>query len=99
MKATEILRQAASEMNDRVASRDQADGERSMKRTVAAFNAIYGTKLTEVQGWQFMAVLKIVRGAQGAYREDDFTDQTAYSALAGECAYYVKTEGEHPRDI
>jgi len=82
--AEHYLKQAAAEMAERAASRDQPGGERSMARTVAAFNAIYGAGLTEVQGWQFMALLKIVRGSQGEYREDDFTDQVAYSALAAE---------------
>lgn len=84
--ATSILLQAADNVDERAATRDQPTGERSMARTVAAFNAMYGQRLTEEQGWQFMALLKIARSSAGAYHPDDYTDQAAYSALAGECA-------------
>ncbi|WP_018865086.1 hypothetical protein [Thioalkalivibrio sp. ARh3] len=91
------LRRAAAEMRDRAASRDTPEGERSMGRCVAGFNAIYGDMIrrriaegldpiSETMGWQFQATLKMSRAAGGAYREDDYTDQVAYSALAAECA-------------
>jgi len=80
---TEILEKANDTINQRAAIRD-TPRERSMKGTVEAFNALYGTNLTESQGWQFMVLLKIKRGAQGIYREDDFIDQAAYSSLAAE---------------
>lgn len=86
------LEHAAAEMRDRAASRDQADGERSMRRAVRAFWEIYGDAIlnrghmTETEGWEFMSVLKKVRGAQGEYREDDYVDDIAYCALAAESA-------------
>ena len=84
--ATDYMKVAAEQMEDRAASRDQEDGERSMARAVAAFNTIYGRNLTETEGWQFMSILKKARGAVGAYREDDYVDDIAYAALAAESA-------------
>lgn len=84
--AEDYLNMAAAEMADRAASRDAADGERSMLRAVKAFNELYGLELTETQGWQFMSILKKARGAQGEYREDDYVDDIAYCALAAESA-------------
>jgi len=80
-----ILQNAAAVMQDRATSRDTPEGERSMGRCVKAFNAMFGTELTETQGWQFMELLKMVRSVGGEFRLDDFTDGVAYAALAGEC--------------
>lgn len=88
--ADEILNNAAAEMQDRAASRDTPEGERSMGRCVKAFNAMFGTELTETQGWQFMELLKMARSAGGAFRLDDFTDGVAYAALAGESEARLK---------
>ena len=85
-----ILQNAAAEMLDRAASRDTPKGERSMGRCVKAFNAMFGTELTETQGWQFMELLKMARSAGGEFRLDDFTDGVAYAALAGECEARLK---------
>ena len=85
-KAWDILEQAAAEMRDRAATYDAPEGERSMGKTVAAFNVITGHSLTEQQGWQFMELLKIVRSNQGGCRADSFVDGAAYAALAGEAA-------------
>lgn len=84
MNAVEYLEAAASDLADRAASRDTPSGERSMAKTVRAFNALTGHALTETEGWQFMEILKIARSAGGEYREDDYTDAVAYSALAAE---------------
>lgn len=84
--AHDFLNQANRQLMERASQRDSPDGERSMRRCVAAFNALYGTDLTETQGWQFMSLLKKARAAQGAYREDDYVDDAAYAALAGESA-------------
>lgn len=84
--APELLLEAADAIAQRAEQRDRADGERSMRRAVAAFNAMYDTRLTEVQGWQFMALLKMARGHGGRTHRDDYVDQAAYAALAGECA-------------
>ena len=83
--AVETLRRAADLIEQRGKQRDSDTGERSMARTVAAFNAIYGTDLTETQGWHFMELLKMARSSQGAYVADDFDDKVAYAALAAEC--------------
>ena len=83
--AVETLRRAADLIEQRGKQRDSDAGERSMARTVGAFNAIYGTSLTETQGWHFMELLKMVRSSQGAYVADDFDDKVAYAALAAEC--------------
>lgn len=88
--ADAILQNAASEMRDRAASRDTPEGERSMGRCVKAFNAMFGTELTETQGWQFMELLKMARSAGGEFRLDDFTDGVAYAALAGESEARLK---------
>lgn len=88
--ASTILHNAAAEMQDRAASRDTPEGERSMGRCVKAFNAMFGTELTETQGWQFMELLKMARSAGGEFRLDDFTDGVAYAALAGECEARLK---------
>lgn len=83
--ADDYLLQAMEEMADRAASRDTG-AERSMAAAVEAFNAIYGHGLSETEGWQFMSLLKKSRGAGGSYREDDYTDDVAYAALAAESA-------------
>lgn len=85
MNAVEILTEAAETIGNRAAERDTPQ-ERSMRRTVEAFNALTGHELTEVQGWLFMAVLKAARASAGAHRRDDYVDGSAYFALAGECA-------------
>lgn len=81
-----FLEQAAREMGKRAATYDKPEGERSMGKTVAAFNALTGHTLTEQEGWQFMELLKIARSNQGEYRADSFVDGAAYAALAGEAA-------------
>ena len=60
MSAADILRKAASLIEERAAQRDRPGGEKSMLATITAFNTIYGTDLTEVQGWHFMELLKMV---------------------------------------
>ncbi|MEO5811578.1 MAG: DUF6378 domain-containing protein [Rhodanobacter sp.] len=84
--AVSILIDAADTITERGKQRDKPSGERSMSRTVAAFNALYGTSLSETQGWQFMVLLKAARAVTGKPRMDDYIDQAAYSALAGESA-------------
>ena len=85
-RAQDLLIQAADTIDQRAAERDQADGERSMARTVAAFNALTGHRLSETQGWQFMALLKLSRSNGGRLQLDDYVDGAAYVALAGESA-------------
>lgn len=82
-----ILQAGIGHMQDRAATYDKPEGERSMAATVAAFNAITGHNLTEEQGWLLMVCLKAVRSQQGAYRGDSYPDGAAYFGLAGEAAY------------
>lgn len=84
--AHEFLERGAQHMRDRAASRDAPDGERSMARCVAAFNAQEGTNLTEAQGWRFMIQLKYARSIHGSFVADDYEDLCAYAGLAGEAA-------------
>lgn len=90
--AADYLARAGEVMNQRGKSRDQENGERSMAAAVDAFWTIYGARIlargymTETEGWEFMSVLKKVRGAQGEYREDDYLDDVGYVALAAESA-------------
>lgn len=87
MKADEILEAAADHLRDRAAARDTPGGERSMGKTVAAFNAVTGSNMSERDGWIFMVLLKAVRACTTpAGRADDYEDLAAYGALAGECA-------------
>ena len=85
-EAPAFLEAAAKHMRDRAEQRDSENGERSMAKTVEAFNAAYNQKLTEEQGWMFMVLLKTVRASQGIYVQDDYEDGAAYFALAGEAA-------------
>ena len=92
MTPSDLLREAAQTIEQRGQERDNngAGGERSMAATVAAFNAIEGTQLTERQGWAFMQVLKMVRAKatanNGRFNLDDYIDGAAYAALGAECA-------------
>lgn len=84
MKAHEFLEAGLGHMKDRAATYDAPQGERSMGKTIAAFNALEGTNLTEAQGWRFMCLLKLARATQGAFRADNYEDLAAYAGLAGE---------------
>lgn len=82
-----ILQSAYNTIHKRAADRDVKQ-ERSMKATVEAFNAIHGTKLTEAQGWSFMTLLKMKRSFTGdVFRDDDFVDEAAYTALRAEARH------------
>lgn len=85
MSAIETLRTAAATIEARAAMRDQPNGERSMARAVAGFNALLGYSLTERDGWLFMALVKVARaGSTATGIPDDYVDGAAYMALAGE---------------
>lgn len=60
--------------------------ERSMAKTVEAFNAITGKDLTAVEGWAFMQVLKQVRffSNTSAPHRDSLIDNGAYALLQAE---------------
>lgn len=84
--APEFLAQAKAHMEDRAATYDNPEGERSMGKTIEAFNAITGKNLTETDGWLLMTLLKAVRANQGEFKSDNYEDLTAYAALLGESA-------------
>lgn len=73
--------------------RDSPEGERSMARTVEAFNAMTGHNLTTLDGWEFMILLKMSRSREGMYHEDDFLDRLGYELLAAEEAYNTNYKG------
>lgn len=83
--ATGLLGSALFEMEKRAVDYDAPQGERSIARTVAMFNAATDHKLSESDGWLFMVFLKIVRdrSVEGGHK-DSCVDMTAYSALYGE---------------
>ena len=84
--APDLLDAGSSTMKQRAASRDNP-GERSMARTVGAFNALTGRDLSEEEGWMFMVCLKLARSMGGSLKiDDDYIDGAAYMALQGECA-------------
>lgn len=83
--APEFLHRAASIMEERGKQYDKPSGERSMGKTVAAFNAITGRDLSEAEGWLLLQVLKDVRQWQNpGYHADSAEDCIAYSALKAE---------------
>ena len=86
MNAIEVLQRGIDHMKDREKTYDAKGGERSMGKTVAMFNTLYGHSMTEEQGWAFMCLLKLVRTSQGNYRSDNYEDLAAYAGLMGESA-------------
>lgn len=88
-----LLEAAAKTMGHRAAER-QVPAERSMEKTVAVFNTMHGTNLTEAQGWNFMETLKAVRSFTGDHRDDDIIDGLNYTALRGE-ARAIETINRH----
>lgn len=91
--AADVLKAALVHMQDRAATYDKPEGERSMPATVLAFNALTGHQLTAEQGWLFMSVLKLCRTQQGGYRADNYEDGAAYLALMGEQAQADRLRG------
>ena len=84
LTANHFLEAALNHLGNRASTYDNPQGERSMGRTVEAFNTITGNKLTEEQGYLFMVLLKAVRSQQGKYKSDSYEDGAAYFALMGE---------------
>lgn len=85
MKAQDMLAKARQHMDDRAATYDKPEGERSMGRTVAAFNSITGRDLSEAEGWLLLTVLKQVRlFTRQEYHADSAEDAIAYMALLAE---------------
>jgi hypothetical protein len=85
MKAPEILTRSAEIMAERAKQYDSPEGERSMGKAVAAFNAVTGQSLSEANGWLLMVLLKMVRdNTTDKPHEDSLHDLVAYGALYGE---------------
>lgn len=83
--AMDMLQAAARHMTERAAIYDAPDGERSMARSVIAFNAITGHHLSEAEGWLLLQLLKDVRQWQTLlYHADSAEDCVAYAALKAE---------------
>ena len=83
--AIRLLQVAADHMRARAATYDKPDGERSMGKTVSAFNAVTGRDLSEAEGWLLLQLLKDVRLFQRpGYHADSAEDCIAYSALKAE---------------
>lgn len=92
LTAADFLRAGLKHMVDRAVTHDAAAGERSMFKTVAAFNIICDQDLSEEQGWMFMGLLKKVRSVQGYFNKDNYEDEASYSGLRGECAARERTK-------
>lgn len=83
--AFEFLYRAAELMEERGKEYDQPNGERSMAKTIAAFNVISGNNLSESDGWLIMLLLKQVRQWQkSGFHEDSASDGIAYASLLAE---------------
>lgn len=86
LTAQDIIEAGLGHIGDRASTYDKPEGERSMGKTVKAFNAITSHNLTEEEGWLFMELLKQVRSLQGNFKADNYEDLSAYAGLRGECA-------------
>jgi hypothetical protein len=83
--AQQFLAHAAALQVQRGKQYDQADGERSMGKTVAVFNIITGHSLSEAEGWLLQQLLKDVRQwSAPEYHEDSAVDGVSYSSLKAE---------------
>lgn len=84
--STYFLQAAIDVQAERGKQYDAPGGERSMGRTIQAFNAITGRDLTEAEGWLLLQVLKDVRQWQNPdkFHEDSALDGVAYSSLKAE---------------
>ena len=89
--AIQIADAATQHMRDRAATYDQPQGERSMGKAVAAFNAITGRDLAESEGWLLLQLLKDARQwSNAAYHQDSAEDCIAYAALKAEALEHGK---------
>lgn len=83
--APDILDKAGSHLRDRAGTYDSPEGERSMGKVVAMFNACHGDLITEEQGWHLLELVKHVRYFSAPeYHADSIEDGAAYAALRGE---------------
>lgn len=84
--ACDFLSKALSLLEERGKDYDQPEGERSMGKTISAFNSITGKSLTESEGWLLLQLLKDVRQWQNPnkYHADSAEDCISYAALKAE---------------
>ena len=86
VQATDFLSKALTLLEERGKDYDQPQGERSMGKTVQAFNAITGHTLKESEGWLLLQLLKDVRqwSNPNSYHADSAEDCISYAALKAE---------------
>ena len=86
VQATDFLSKALTLLEERGKDYDQPQGERSMGKTVQAFNAITGHTLKESEGWLLLQLLKDVRqwSNPDSYHADSAEDCISYAALKAE---------------
>ncbi len=84
--AEEFLTGSKDLLEERAKQYDSLEGERSMGKTVKAFNAITGRELVEAEGWLLLQLLKDVRQwtTPDSYHADSAEDAIAYAALKAE---------------
>ena len=84
--AGDFLSRSKDLLEERGKEYDNVHGERSMEKTVRAFNAITGRyTFTEAEGWLFMQILKDVRQWQSPkFHRDSAEDCVSYAALKAE---------------
>lgn len=101
--AYEVLRLACRSIEIKTDSLDAKPGSgatytgRSMAATVAAFNAVEGTSLTERQGWALLQLLSLTRSANAArngnHTPSHLMNAAAFAALGQEAAFGEKAPG------
>lgn len=92
-QAADTLTQRGKDYDTKEA--EPSGGERSMRKTVYAFNIITGYGLLESDGWLLLQLLKDVRQwTKPEFHEDSALDCVAYAALKAEAL-----EGEHNAGI
>lgn len=84
MNVYDRIHKVADILQERGTSRDLPQGERSMPRAVAIFNAMTRGAMSVADGWRFMLALKLARMMAGKYKEDDYDDLIGYAALLAE---------------
>jgi len=97
MQADEFLLNAATTLKSRGKDYDSSQNrieERSMKKTIEAFNSITGNELNEEDGWLILLLLKQTRQYSSTnYHHDSAIDSVGYAALLAECLSTNKPKG------
>ena len=89
--AHNVLMRGVEHMQERAATYDKPEGERSIWATVHAFNTITGHNINPEEGWLFMILLKAVRSQQGNFKLDNYEDLAAYAGLMAEEAANLRS--------